>query len=82
MSTDDEMTCRELVEVVTEYLEGALPEADRRRLESHLDACPYCVDYIAQMRQTIAALGELKPELIGERRKQELLAAFRGWRDS
>ena len=82
MSTDDEMTCRELVELVTEYLEGAMPDDERRRLESHLYECPPCVVYIAQMRQTIAALGELQAELIGERRQHELLAAFRGWRDS
>ena len=80
MSTADEMTCRELVEVVTDYLEGALPDDDRRRLEAHLEECPYCLEYVAQMRQTIDALGELPPEMIGEQRQRDLLAAFRGWR--
>ena len=52
---NDEMTCKELVEVVTDYLEGGCPSAERARLEAHLAECPYCVEYIEQMRQTIAA---------------------------
>jgi anti-sigma factor RsiW len=79
---EHEMTCRELVEVVTDYLEGKLPEADRARLEEHVAECPYCEEYIAQMRQTVEALGELPPEAIDPRREAELLEAFRGWRDS
>ena len=79
-SENDAMTCRELVEVVTDYLEGVLPERDRVRLEAHLAECSYCEEYIAQMRQTIDALGELPPEMIHPRRQQELLEAFRGWR--
>jgi anti-sigma factor RsiW len=78
---DEEMTCRELVQVVTDYLEGALPDADRARLEAHLEDCPYCVEYIAQMRLTIEALGELSAELIDPARQRELLHAFRGWRE-
>ena len=57
MSPQDEITCKELVEVVSDYLEGRLPANDRRRLEEHLGECPYCVEYIDQMRLTIAALG-------------------------
>ncbi len=60
----DDMACRELVEVVTDYLEGTLADGERRRLEQHLEACPYCVQYIEQMRQTIEALGELSEESI------------------
>ncbi len=76
----DEMTCRELVEVVTDYLEGRLPDPDRVRLEAHVEECPYCEEYIAQMRRTIDALGELRREAIDPRREAELLEAFRGWR--
>jgi anti-sigma factor RsiW len=50
---NDEMTCQELVELVTDYLEAVLPEPQRERLEAHLAECPYCEEYIAQMRQTI-----------------------------
>ena len=77
---NDEMSCRELVEVVTDYLEGKLPERDRARLEAHVAECPYCEEYIAQMRETIEALGELPPESLDAARERELLEAFRGWR--
>ena len=77
---NDEMSCRELVEVVTDYLEGKLPERDRARLEAHVAECPYCEEYIAQMRETIEALGELPADSLDDRRERELLEAFRGWR--
>jgi anti-sigma factor RsiW len=77
---DDEVTCQELVELVTDYLEGVMPEAERVRLEAHLAECPYCEEYIAQMRQTIDALGKLTLKLITRERQEQLLEAFRGWR--
>jgi anti-sigma factor RsiW len=77
----DEMACNELVEVVTAYLEGELPDSDRNRFEAHLDECLYCVDYVAQFRETIAATGELTLDSIAPTRRAELLEAFRGWRD-
>jgi anti-sigma factor RsiW len=76
----EEMTCRELVELVTDYLEETLPSRDRMRLDAHLAECPYCEEYVAQMRRTVAALGRLPPETIDRAREQELLDAFRGWR--
>jgi anti-sigma factor RsiW len=80
-SPNDEMSCRELVEVVTDFLEGRLPDPDRVRLEAHLAECPYCEEYIAQMRETIEALGELpRAESLDPRTERELLEAFRGWR--
>ena len=81
MTQIDEMACNELVEVVTEYLEGTLGDEDRQRLEAHLAECPYCVDYVEQFRETIAATGELTLESIAPERQAELLEAFRGWRD-
>jgi anti-sigma factor RsiW len=80
MSTHEEMTCRELVEVVTDYLDDTLPKQDRARLEEHLEQCPYCMEYIEQMRQTIEALGELREESIAPETREELVEAFRGWR--
>jgi anti-sigma factor RsiW len=77
----DEMACRELVEVVTDYLDGTLPADDRRRLEEHLAECPYCVTYIEQMRDTIEALGTVSEESISADTRRGLLEAFRGWRD-
>jgi len=77
---NDEMTCQELVELVTDYLEGAIPAPERARLEAHLAECPHCEDYIAQVRQTIRAIGELPLEPVSGQRQQQLLDAFRGWR--
>ena len=82
MRAGDEMTCRELVEVLTAYLEGALASEDRDRLEAHVAACSYCAEYVAQMRETIDALGRVDEESIPPERRAELLAAFRGWRDA
>ncbi|HEY0604688.1 MAG TPA: zf-HC2 domain-containing protein, partial [Herpetosiphonaceae bacterium] len=58
MTTND-MTCKELVELVTGYLENALPDADRTRFEAHLQSCTGCRNYLQQMRQTIALVGSL-----------------------
>ena len=75
----EEMSCRELVEVITEYLEGTLPGDARERFEAHLAECPYCVNYLEQMRATIEALGELQEESLDRETRQGLVEAFRGW---
>jgi anti-sigma factor RsiW len=79
MSTE-EMTCQELVELVTEYFEGTLPEAERRRFEDHLDECPWCVTYLEQIRQVVETLCGLGEESLPPRARDELLHAFRDWR--
>jgi anti-sigma factor RsiW len=79
-SQSDEMACNELVEVVTDYLEGTLIEKDRVRFEAHLAECPYCLGYVEQFRQTIAAAGELSLDSLAPERRAELITAFRGWR--
>ena len=76
-----EMTCKELVEVITEYLEGTLPGEDRTRFERHLAGCDGCQAYLDQMRETIRALGHLPPESLSPEAERALLEAFRGWRD-
>ena len=76
------MTCRDLVELVTEYLEGMLPDDDRARLEAHLAECPYCEEYVAQMRRTVVALGAIPADPVDPARQWDLLEAFRGWRSS
>jgi len=81
VTQSDEMACNELVDVVTEYLEGSLRADDRRRLEAHLDECTYCVQYVDQFRVTIAATGALTVESIAPERRAAVLDAFRGWRD-
>lgn len=80
MVTHPEMPCAELVEVITDYLEGALSDVDRERFEEHLTNCRHCRTYLEQMRQTIRALGSLPETSIPEKAKAELLEVFRDWK--
>jgi anti-sigma factor RsiW len=75
-----EMTCKELVELVTAYFEGALPEDEQARFERHLGVCPGCEAYVEQMRQTIALVGDLREEHVSPDAQQPLLQAFRDWK--
>lgn len=77
---DQEMTCKELVELVTDYLDGALAIEARRRFDEHLATCPYCEIYLEQMRQTIRAVGHLPRESMSGEALDTLLAHFRRWR--
>jgi hypothetical protein len=77
---DEPMSCRELVELVTEYLEQALPLGERERFDAHLALCDPCVTYLAQMKQTLAAVGTLNEEAVPPEAQQKLLEAFRDWR--
>ena len=76
------MSCRELVELVTDYLEGSLSRRERRRFEAHIAGCDHCAAYVTQMRSTVATLGKLSEESIPPRARDELLAAFRDWKSS
>jgi anti-sigma factor RsiW len=78
----EQLSCRELVELVTDYLEGALPEGERARFEDHISRCDGCEVYLAQMRQTIELVGHLPAEALSPEAERELLEAFRGWRAS
>ncbi len=77
---DDEMSCKELVELVTEYLEGTLPADDRARFEAHLGDCDGCETYLGQMRLTIRTLGALSEETIPPDARDDLLEVFRSWK--
>jgi anti-sigma factor RsiW len=79
MAESVDLTCAELVELVTDYVEDALPLHERRRFEEHLAACGGCSIYLEQMQTTIAAAGCLREEELDPRARDELLAAFRGW---
>jgi anti-sigma factor RsiW len=74
------ITCRELVELVTDYLEDALPAAERARFEEHLAECEHCTEYVAQMRTTIGVLGRLPADSLPDAVRDRLLAAFRDWK--
>jgi anti-sigma factor RsiW len=77
---EHELTCDEVVELVTDYLEGALPAGDRTRFELHLVTCRGCERYLDQMRGTITAVGRLRGDEVAPEAMDELLDAFRGWR--
>jgi anti-sigma factor RsiW len=76
----EQLSCRELVELVTDYLEGALPEAERARFEAHIARCDGCGVYLEQIRQTIDLLGHYPVEALSPAAERELLKAFQGWR--
>jgi anti-sigma factor RsiW len=78
--TATELTCQEFVELVTEYLEGALPPEERLRFERHLAICPGCVTYVAQFRETIAVTGALREEDISPTARNALLEQFGNWK--
>jgi anti-sigma factor RsiW len=77
--SEQPLTCHEVVELVTDYLEGALSAGDRRRVEEHLSLCDGCHRYLEQMRETIRLTGGLTEEQIPEEQRRELLEAFREW---
>ena len=74
------LACRELVELVTNYLEGSLSERDRSRFDAHLAVCPHCTQYLSQFRLTIRATGRLKEDDLAPEAKEALLGAFRSWK--
>ena len=76
------LTCRELVELVTDYLEGALPRSDRARFEAHIAACGNCAEYLAQFEQTIALTGSLREDDLDPVARDTLLAQFAQWRNA
>jgi anti-sigma factor RsiW len=75
-----ELTCRALVELITAYLEGALPLPERTRLEQHLLYCPGCTAYLGQLRAQLRATGTLSEESLDEQARDDLLRAFRDWK--
>lgn len=75
-----ELTCKELVELVTAYFEDALSANERLRFERHVSVCPGCSAYVEQMRQTITLVGELREQDVSPSAEQQLLQAFRGWK--
>lgn len=76
----DGMACNEFVELVTDYLEGALSPEDRARFEEHMANCAGCDTFLEQMRQTVAMLGRLPEESLSPTAQQKLLQAFRDWK--
>ncbi len=75
-----ELSCQQVVELVSDYLEGRLFRRDRRRFERHLKACDGCSAYLEQMRVTIRMLGRVEERHLTAKARSELIAAFRDWK--
>ena len=80
MTPPAEMNCESLVELVTEYLEGALPDDERARLEAHLADCDGCKTYLDQIRTTMRLTGAISEEQIPAEAREALLHVYRSWR--
>jgi anti-sigma factor RsiW len=76
------LACRDAVDLVTDYLEGALSRSDRARFETHLADCPHCSAYLEQIRMTIAAAGRVEPEQLSPEAQDELVALYRRWQET
>jgi predicted anti-sigma-YlaC factor YlaD len=74
------LSCRQIVELVTDYFEDKLEPATREAVEEHLGDCPYCVNYLVQMRETIRLTGLLCEDDLPPHVREELIHAFRAWR--
>jgi anti-sigma factor RsiW len=75
-----DLVCQQMVELVTDYLEGTLSRAQRRRFEAHLAHCKNCTEYLVQMRATITATGRLREEDLTPDMREEFVALYRRWR--
>jgi anti-sigma factor RsiW len=74
------LACQQAVELVTDYLEGALPRAQRRRFEAHLASCVDCPEYLAQIRLIIALTGSITPADLSAQMRDELADLYRRWK--
>jgi anti-sigma factor RsiW len=77
--SDEDLACQEVVEVVGSYVDGLMEPEEMRRFEAHLLDCPYCTQYVDQLREIGGALHGLAGESIAPERREALLEAFRGW---
>ncbi len=74
------LSCQELVELVTDYLEGRLSAADARRFDGHIAECEHCTAYLEQIRATVVVSGTLSAETLPPAAADALLAEFRDWK--
>lgn len=74
------ISCQQVVELVTEYLEGALAPEEIARFEEHLSLCDGCAWYVEQIRMTVDAVGRIDESDVPPEKRDELIAAFRDFR--
>jgi anti-sigma factor RsiW len=82
MTTPEHLPCNEFVELVTEYLDGAMDGPTRARFEHHIELCPGCEDYLEQIEMTRRATGQVEERHLSEPARSRLLEAFRDWNDA
>jgi anti-sigma factor RsiW len=75
------LTCQQVVELVSDYLEGALDPADRTRLEAHLALCDPCVEYVGQIRATVALAARVEPDPADGSTRDRLVELYRSWQE-
>lgn len=80
MTALPDLSCRELVELVSDYLSARLPLDDRTNFELHITYCAPCRTYLDQMRRVLDSAGRLTESSIAPEAQKELLSAFRGWK--
>ncbi len=79
---EPDLTCQDLVDLVTDYLEDALPASERTRFEAHIADCPYCDAYLDQMRRTIRVVRTRRESTLAPEAEEELLRRFRAWKQA
>ena len=80
MRFPEDIMCKQIVELISDYVEGAMSAEEREQVELHLNLCDGCTDYLQQMRLAIALSGRIEPELLPPELEAELVEAFRGLR--
>ncbi len=78
--SEQALTCHEVIELLSNYIEGVLSADDHRRVDDHLALCDGCATYLDQMREAIRLTGMVTEEQVPEDEKAALLTAFRDWR--
>jgi anti-sigma factor RsiW len=78
--SSEHITCQEVVELVTDYMEGALSPEETSLFEQHLNFCDGCVWYVDQLRMTIETVGRIREEELPQETREKLLTAFRDWK--
>jgi anti-sigma factor RsiW len=76
----NDFVCQQIVELITDYLDGTLPRSQRQRFEAHLAGCPHCSEYLAQMRATIRLTGRLESEDLAAEMRRDFAGIYRSWR--
>ncbi len=77
LRADNELVCQQMVELITDYLEGTLPRSERRRFDAHIEGCEHCSEYLEQMRVTIRLTGRLRTEDLSPTMREEFTALYR-----